>query len=126
MRKVQAVLVPLLILAALVALAWLQVDVPIIARFDFIWDVILGAALGLGLALLPQLSGFAPRKNALTSMFWVCGFITLLVVFYQYMSLVADLHIAALSFLSSPGPRMRLIEGALLGYCSFVAGRGKV
>lgn len=126
MRNVRAIIVPILLLVILCALAWLQVQLPIVAAFDFIWDVILGAALGVGLSLLPVLSGFAVRRNAMTSMLWVCGFLSLLLIFYQYMTLVTGLQLDSLAFLATPNTRMRIVEGAILGYCSFTAGRGKI
>ena len=126
MRNVRAVMVPVLLLAAVVALAWFDLQIPIVAHFDFIWDVLLGGALGAGLAFLPVMSGFTVRRNALTSMFWVCGFLSLLLIFYQYMTMVTGLRIEVLAFLASPGPRMRIAEGVILGYCSFIAGRGKI
>lgn len=126
MRNIRAVFVPILLLAALCALAWFDLSIPIIAEFSFIWDVILGTVLGIALAWLPTLSGFTSKRNQLTGMFWVGGFLALLLVFYQYMVLVTGLNVEALTVISSPGPRMRIVEGAFLGYCSFTAGRGKV
>lgn len=126
MRYIRAVVVPILLLAAVCMLAWLQIGVEEVAHFDFIWDVLLGAVLGAGLALLPAMAGFAVRKNALTGMLWVCGFLSLLLIFYQYMTLVTSLQVEALSILASPDTRMRVVEGVILGYCSFVAGRGKI
>lgn len=126
MLKLRAVCMPVLVLAAVCALAWLEADLSFIAHFGFIWDVLLGAALGAGLALLPPMSGFAVRRNAATSMYWVCGFVALLLVFYQYAALVTGVYVQPLAFLSLPGTRMRVVEGAVLAYCSVVAGRGKI
>ena len=126
MRKFRAAAMPLLVLAGICGLAYGTLSVDAIARFDFIWDALLGAALGAGLALLPAFSGFGARRNALTAMYWLCGFAALLLIFYQYMASVTGLTIDGLLFLSNPGPRMRVAEGAMLGYCSVVAGRGKV
>lgn len=126
MRNVRAVLVPVVMLAAVVALAWLQVEVGAVAHFDFFWDVLLGVALGAALALLPQMAGFPAKRNTLTGMFWVCGFLALLLIFYQYMTLVTGMQVEALHFLAAPGARLRIVEGVMLGYCSFVAGRGRI
>ena len=126
MRKARAVVVPALLLAAVTALAWLNVSLDQVAHFAFIWDVLLGAVLGAGRALLPQMAGFGARKNALTGAFWVVGFLSLLLIFYQYMNLVTGIRVEALSLLAGPGPRMRIAEGTILGYASFIAGRGKL
>lgn len=126
MRNLRMIIVPLLILAAISTLAMINVNITAIAHFVFIWDILLGAALGAGLALLPALSGFPTRRNAQTGMLWVCGFISLLLIFYQYMTLVTGMHIDALTFLASPNTRMRIVEGAVLGYTSLLAGRGKL
>ncbi len=125
MRNFRAAVIPVLLLAAACALAYFDLKFDRVAHFGFIWDVLLGAALGAALVLLPSMSGFSARKNALTSMYWVCGFTALLLVFYQYMTLVTGMRIESLAFLSNPGPRMRIVEGVLLGYCSLMAGRGK-
>lgn len=126
MRNVRAALVPILLLIAVCALAWFNIDLPFIAEFSFIWDVVLGAVLGIGIALLPALSGFTIRRNAFTSMYWICGFMALLLIFYQYMTMVTGLHADFLEFMTHPGPRMRIVEGVILGYCSLIAGRGKI
>ncbi|MCL1963941.1 MAG: hypothetical protein FWF69_02635 [Firmicutes bacterium] len=126
MRKFRAAAMPLVVLAAICSLAYFSLQVGAIAKFDFIWDTLLGAALGVGLALLPALSGFGARRNAYTSMYWLCGFAALLLIFYQYMSTVTGMRIEGLEFLSSPGQRMLIAEATILGFCSVVAGRGKV
>lgn len=126
MRNIRAAIVPVLLLAVVYALAWVQLTIDQIAQFDFIWDVLLGIVLGLGLAFLPGMAGFAQRRNSVTTMFWICGFLSLLVIFYQYISLVTGMRINEIAFLTAPGPRLRIVEGALLGYCSCVAGRGKI
>lgn len=125
MRNFRAIAMPLLLLAAITALAYANVSVDRIAQFGFIWDVLLGAALGAGLALLPPAAGFPGKRNALTAMFWVCGFATLLIIFYQYMTLMTGMNIETIAFLGNPNGRMRVVEGAMLGYCSIFAGRGK-
>lgn len=126
MRNFRAVFAPLLVLCAACGLAMLSVRLEAVVHFDFIWDVLLGAALGILLALLPTFAGFGGKHQAVTSMLWVCGFAALLLIFYQYASMVTGWHMDAISFLSSPGPRLRIAEGAVLGYCSLIAGRGKV
>lgn len=126
MRNFRAALVPLLLLAALIGLALLEFNLSVIAHFSFFWDVLLGAAVGVAMALISPLSGFQIRRNATTSMYWICAFVTLLLIFYQYMTFVTGLKIDALSFLAMPRGRARVVEGVFLGYCSLVAGRGKV
>ena len=126
MQGFRAMMVPVLLFAAFLLLGAVDLQIPAIAHFDFIWDVLLGAVLGAGLAWLPTLAGFKAKRNATTSMFWICGFASLLIIFYQYMSLVTGSAIQALAFLNVPIARLRIVEGAMLGYCSFVAGRGMV
>lgn len=126
MRNLRVLVVPLLVFIALCALAMFHFDIPIIADFDFIWDVLLGAVLGAAFALLPAMSGFPVRRNAQTGIFWGCGFLSLAVIFYQYISQVTGMRIDALTFLASPGTRARIVEGAMLGYSSLTAGRGKI
>lgn len=125
MQNFQAAVAPLAALAAAVALSWFEPRVDGLAGFAFIWDVLLGAALGACLAAMPSLSGFVMRRNALTGMYWACGFVSLLLIFYQYMTTVTGMRIESLGFLAAPGPRMRIAEGVMLGYASLTAGRGK-
>ena len=126
MRNVRAAIMPLLVLALVVALSYYELKVGSIAKFDMIWDVLLGGAIGVALALLPSLSGFGAKRNALTGMYWVCGFTVLLLIFYQYMTSITGSQISGLYFLSNPAPRMCVAEGTVLGFCSMIAGRGKV
>ena len=46
MKKLRTAAVPLLAAAVLTALALVSLSIPVIVRFDFLWDVLLGAALG--------------------------------------------------------------------------------
>ncbi len=126
MRRIRAITVPLFVLAAACALALQNLQLDSVANFSFIWDVLLGSAVGVGLALLPAMSGFPGRQNGLVPMFWVCGFISLLMIFYQYMSAITGMHIQGLAFLAVDNPRVRIVESVLLGYCSMTAGRGKI
>lgn len=126
MRRIRAIMVPLLVLTATCALALFDFKLDSVANFSFIWDVLLGSVLGVGLALLPSTSGFISRQNNLTAMFWVCGFISLLLIFYQYLSTITGTHIQGLAFLAVGDVRIRIVEGVFLGYCSAVAGRGKI
>ena len=124
MRNARAVAVQVLIIAGLCALAWLQLELPAIAHFDFPWGLLLGILLGVLLALLPALAGFPVRPNALAGMYWAGAFILLLLVVYQYLSMVTGLHLDALRFISQPAARLRIVEGALLGFCVTQAMRG--
>lgn len=126
MRKLRAAAVPLLILSGLVLFASLDVTLDAVAHFAFIWDVLLGALLGAAFALLPQLAGFGGKRNVLTAMCWVGGFCAMMLIFFQYISLITDFRVHSMAFLAAPGPRARIVEGAALGFFSFVAGRGSL
>lgn len=126
MRAVRAAIVPFLLLAVLFAVGRLEPSFPQLAHFDFIWDVLVGALLGVCLCLLPALSGFPPRKNKSVGLFWIAAFAALLLIFYQYMTLITGMRLSVVAFLTGVGSRVRVIEGAVLGYCSVTAGRGKI
>ncbi|GHU83122.1 hypothetical protein FACS1894196_2490 [Clostridia bacterium] len=126
MRRVRAAVVPLLLLVAIGALTLWDPRVNVIAQFTFIWDVLLGVLLGAGLALLPSMAGIGAHRTPVAGLFWVCGFFALLLIFYQYTVLVADLSPRVLAFLAKPGPRARVVEGVMLGYASVIAARGKL
>jgi hypothetical protein len=126
MRKIRAAVVPLIALVLVCALASFDAQIESVAQFSFMWDVLLGVFVGVILALLPAMCGFSARQNALTSMFWIGGFASLLLIFCQYMSLVTGMQLKDLPFLSGAMPRARIAEGVMLGYCSLIAGRGKI
>lgn len=126
MRKAQAIVLPVAILCILLALAFVELQLDAIAEFAFIWDVLLGIALGVGIAILPALAGFESKRNERTSFFWVCGFVSMLLIFCQYISSVIVLRADIVTFLPQANARMRMVEGAFLGYCSYIAARGKM
>lgn len=126
MRSLRAAVFPVLLMLALVFLSCLSFELPSISHFEFIWDVLIGGALGAGLAFLPTIAGFEGKRNPLGSKLWIAAFVTMLLVFYQYISLVTRIQLHLLPFLENPGARMRIVEGALLGFLSFAAGRSRV
>ena len=125
MKRIRSMLCPLLLAAALFALAILGVSIPAIAYFDFLWDVILGILLGGAMNLFPALCGIPAKKNALTCNYWLCFFILLVILGCQYLSLAMRVHIPFLGVLANPSTRLRIVEGTFLGYCAFAASRGK-
>lgn len=126
MQKIRAAVMPVLLLVLAYGLAWYNINISEIAQFDFIWDALLGVLLGIALAMLPTMSGFKLRKNAATGMYWICGFLTLLLIFYQYMTMVTGMKLDVLAFMHPTTARVRIVEGVILGYCSLIAGRGKI
>ena len=126
MHRLKAAVVPVLMLVLAVTLAHSSLSVPQVSHFEFVWDVLLGAALGAFLSVLPSMAGFGSKRNALTGMLWVGGFVTMILVFYQYISLVTGVAIDSLSLIAAPSQRMRIVEGTMLGYLSFTAGRGRI
>ena len=126
MRKLRAILAPGALFALLILIASFDLDIGVIAEFAFIWDVTVGILLGAGLAALPALSAHKGRNDKHLAFFWICGFCALILVFVQYMSTVMGLQTEGAAFVPPTNARMRIIEGALLGYCSLVAGREKI
>lgn len=115
-----------MLLCVLWLLARLDANVTHIARFDFLWDVLSGAAAGVVFCLLPVAGGFGARRNVRTSMLWLPAFFALVVIFYQYAVLVTGLESPPFRFLLGAGTRLRMVEGAAVGYCAAVAARGKI
>ena len=125
MKKLRTAAVPLLTAAVLTALALVSLSVPVIVRFDFLWDVLLGAALGAAFYWLPALSGFPVKKNLPGKKYWICAFVMLVMMCCQYFSLASGLDFRFLSVLANPSVRVRVVEGAFFAFCAFHALRGK-
>jgi len=126
MLGLRAIFVPVALFALLILIASFDFTIGMIAEFAFIWDVAVGILLGVALAALPALSAFKGVGDKNLAFFWVCGFCSLLLIFVQYMSTVVGLQTEGAAFAPPTNARMRIIEGAILGYCSLVAGREKI
>lgn len=126
MRRMRAMLVPIALLALLVLISSQSPNIEAIAAFDFIWDVVVGIALGASIAALPSLSAFNGIEDKRLSFLWACGFCSLIIIFAQYMTTVVGLRTEGFDFIPPTSARMRVVEGAFLGYCSLVAGREKI
>lgn len=125
MLKVRVVLLPSLVLVLLIALARWNVSVDQIARFSFLWDALLGIALGVGLYLLPGLSGVRPKAHPNAGLYWVTAFVMALLLCLQYMALVTGQALFDQSWLLASSGRSCVVEGAGLGYCMAHAMRGR-
>jgi len=124
-KRIRSMLCPILLFAVVAVVAMMGLSIPAIAYFDFLWDVILGVLLGGALNLFPALCAMTPKKNALSGNYWLCFFILLVILCCQYLSLTMNLHIPVLYVLANPSTRLRIVEGAFLGYCAFAAARGR-
>ena len=125
MLKVRVVLLPLLVLAPLIALARWNVSVGQIAQFSFLWDAFLGIALGAGLYLLPGLSGVRQKVHPNAGLYWVTAFVMALLLCMQYMALVTGYALFNQTWLLMSDGRTCVVEGAGLGYCMAHALRGR-
>ena len=126
MQKLRAIVAPAALFALLILIASFDFAIALIAEFSFIWDIAVGIMLGAGLALLPALSAHKSANDRNLAYFWICGFCSLLLIFLHYMSTVVGVQTEGAAFVPPTNTRMRVVEGALLGYCSVVAGREKV
>lgn len=125
MRKARMIAIPVAMLMLLLLLSFFEVQIDAIAEFTFIWDVMLGIALGVGLVLLPSISGYQYSLTNHTTFLWVCGVIAMVLIFCQYMTTVIGIHAGITPFLPQTNARMRIVEGVFAGYCSFAASLGK-
>ena len=125
MRRIRAILAPIALFALLIFISSLNLNIGAIAEFSFIWDIALGIALGVGAAALPALSAYKGAGDKHLAFFWICGFCSLVLIFIQYMSTVMGVQTEGAAFVPPTNTRMRVVEGAILGYCSLVAGREK-
>lgn len=126
MRRIRAVVAPVALFALLIFIASFGPDIGAIAEFAFIWDIAIGILLGAGLAVLPALSAHKSANDKYLAFLWVGGFCSLVLIFIQYMSTVVGFQTEGAAFVPPTNAQMRIVEGALLGYCSLVAGREKV
>lgn len=107
-------------------LARMNVNLASVARFDFIWDVAVGAVMGVFFLLLPSAGGFPVKKSTYTAVLWLPAFLVLVVIFYQYVSMISGIEAPFLRLLHNPGTRARMVEGAAVGYCAAAGVRGKI
>lgn len=126
MRKARMIIMPIAILGILLVLCHFEVQLDAIAAFNFIWDIMLGIALGIGIALVPSVYGYKSSQNNQPAYFWVSGFVTMVLIFCQYMSTVISINASITPFLPATNIQMRIVEGAFLGYCSFIAARDRI
>ncbi|HML48303.1 MAG TPA: hypothetical protein PKE04_16290 [Clostridia bacterium] len=125
MLKVRVVLLPSLTLVLLIVLARWNVSIGQIAQFSFLWDALLGIALGVGLYLLPGLSGVRPKMHPNAGLYWVPAFLMALLLCLQYMALVTGNALFDQSGLLVSNGRSCVVEGAGLGYCMAQALRAR-
>lgn len=117
-RKLVVMVVPLL-LAALLCWAF-----PLLAGLDFWGDVLMGAGLGVSLALLLPLSGATKRKEPFAGLLWVPLLLLFLVVLAQ-MLVYSGVNVPAKALFEAPRPEIMLVECAFIGFMAVQAVRTK-
>ena len=109
LRKLMVIFVPLLIVTVLC------VVFPLVTELGFFTNVILGALLGAGLALLLPLSGVAKRREPFAGLMWVPLVTLAAVVVVQYLE-SRGITVPVLGFLRTTQPTVVLVETAFVGY----------
>lgn len=96
------------------------------AATAFFWEVLLGAALGVILALLPVLSGTAGGKTPYRTQWWIAVVILGVVLLMQYLlRFYVAYSIPFLNWLRVNHDRVLVGEGVLLGYTLVYALRSR-
>ena len=126
MKNLRALVYPALLLAGLWLLSDINVNFVRIAHCDFLLDALIGVVLGIVFAVIPSAGGFGTRRAPQTSMLWLPAFVMLVLLFYQYAALTTGFGSERVRFLLNPTTRLRVVEGAALGYCVTIACRTKL
>lgn len=87
-----------------------------IPHFSFFWNVLLGLALGLLLAMLPLISGTGPSRVPYRAQWWIGVALIVLVLFFQFLIAYGGLSVSWLGWLKVGGDRSLMGEGVVLGY----------
>lgn len=113
LRVVASVVGALLLTLWVLGIQWSWNAIP---HFSFYWNVLLGLALGLLLAMLPLISGAANGRVGFRTQWWVCVCLIVLVLFFQYLLAYGGLSVSWLRWLAVKGDRALMGEGVVLGY----------
>ena len=117
MKKIGACVWPIASVFFLCLLALLNVRIPSIPDFGFLWDVFLGIAAGFLLRVLPRLCGQCTEKKKSPKLcWWISVFLLLVLILCQYLAAALDIRMPLLSVLECPTPRLRITEGLLLSF----------
>ncbi len=121
LRKLTVVAVPLGLLILL------RLLIPLFTTLgNFFSSLLLGMALGVGLALLLPLAGATRLREPFAHLLWIPAVIVLLVLLYQHLASMGT-SIPLLRLLATNDPRLITVEGAFAAYMitfSVRTGRG--
>ena len=110
LRKLLVIVVPLLMVLALCLL------LPLLRETGLFLQIISGAVIGIGLALVLPLSGAAKRREPFAGLLWVPALILILTVMYQYLHLTGAWRAPLLSVLAASDGLVILTECAFAGF----------
>ena len=121
LRKLTVILLPLGLLILLALL------IPLFSGMDaFFGNLLLGAALGVSLALLLPLAGATRLREPFAWMLWMPAAVILLVLLYQYLASLGT-EVPLLRLLATDDTRLITVESTFAAYMitfSIRTGRG--
>ena len=124
LRKLRAMLVPLVLLLVVVLCFGWDAPLPGGASASFLWNVLLGALLGCALCLLPTLTGSGARER-FAAQRWLACVLLALVLLYQYGAAHWGVRIPFLQWMLAENARVLFAEGCVLGCALVTAIRAK-
>lgn len=110
LRKLTVMVAPLL-LALLICLL-----LPVMNGLGFWSNVLKGAAMGIGLALLLPIAGAGKRREPFAGLMWIPALLLVAVVAYQYLNSIGSLSLPVLDMLSTRDGQVVLAECAFAAY----------
>lgn len=113
LRVVASILGTLLLTLWVLGIRWTWNAIP---HFSFFWNVLLGMALGLLLAMLPLISGTVSARVPYRAQWWIGFCLIVLVLFFQFLIAYGGLSVSWLGWLKAGGDRALMGEGVVLGY----------
>lgn len=113
LRVVASIVGVLLLTLWVLGIQWTWKALP---HFSFFWNVLLGLALGLLLAMLPIISGTASARVPYRAQWWIGFSLIVLVLFFQFLIGIGSLSVSWLRWLAASDVKILMGEGVVLGH----------
>ena len=126
-RKLLVVLVPILVCLLLCWLLTLNIQVPDADNFRYIFNILCGALVGVGLCLSGTLASTTRKRDTFFRLHWIVAIVLFIFLVYQYAYTRPGSTVGFLPFLHSFANRgdATFTQAAFMGFLATSAIRGK-